>query len=262
MSKTAVITGATSGIGAAYAKRLAAEGYDLILTGRRQEIIQNLADDLTGQYDVNVNVIIAELSDDDDIQKLIDAIKTSENIEILINNAGHSGYFKEFLEVDPSHYEQMIKVHQTVPIRLISIVAPKMVKRRKGTIINVASVAAFNPAPKFNVYASTKSFLKSFSEGLHQELKDKGIKVQALCPGLTETNFAKDYLTEEEFGKIIGSMKKITMSPEAVVDCSLKHLKKKKVVCIPGTINKAMASFLAMIPRGLYYKISAKMFEM
>jgi short-subunit dehydrogenase len=259
MSKTAVITGATSGIGAAFAKRLAAAGYDLIITGRKRELIEKLADELRKKHGVNIKVIIAELSNDNDIQKVIDTINAADNIDMLINNAGYSGYARNFIEVEPAHYEQMIKVHQVVPMRLVSVVAPKMIKQGKGTIINTSSIAAYNALPTAHVYGGTKSFLKIFSEGLYQELRAKGIKIQALCPGFTDTNFAKDYMTEEEYTKLASSTKRIMMSPEAVVDYSLKRLKKNKVVCIPGLANKAICFTLPKLPRGLYYKLAAKM---
>ena len=260
MSRTAVITGATSGIGAVYARRLAVDGYDLVITGRRREIIQNLANNLVNQHNIKVDVIIAELSDDDDIQKVIDAIKAAENIDILINNAGYSGPFKEYIEVELQEYEQMIKVHQIVPMRLISAVVPQMIRRGGGTIINVASNAAYAPMPKFVVYGGTKAFSKYFSEGLYQELRGKGIKVQALCPGFIDTDFSKAYLTEE-YGKFISKIKNKMMSPEAVVDYSLKCLKGDKVICIPGAIPKVMAKILPSLPRNMYYKIAAKMVE-
>ena len=261
MGKTAVITGATSGIGAVYAKRLAADGYDLIITGRRKEIINKLAEDITKQYNVNVNVVIAELSDDNDIQKVIDAINAKDDIEILINNAGFSGQYKNFYEVEPAHYEQMIKVHQVAPMRLVSAVVPKMIKQGKGTIINTSSIAAFNALPTGHVYCGSKSFIKMFSEGLYQELRDTGIKVQALCPGFTDTNFAKDYMTEEEYENLRKSAKVMMMSPEAVVDYSLKKLRGNKVVCIPGAINKILCFLFPKLPRGIYYRLAAKMTE-
>lgn len=209
-----------------------------------------------------MNVIIAELSNDNDIQKVIDAVNTEDNIEILINNAGFSGYYKNFIEVEPALYEQIIKVHQVVPIRLISVIAPKMIKQRKGAIINTSSIGAFNALPKTHVYCGTKSFIKILSEGLYRELRDKGIKVQALCPGPTNTNFVKDYMTEEEYGKLVKNIKSMMMSPEAVVDYSLKQLKKNKVVCIPGAINKVICFLFPKLPSGIYYKLGAKMTEL
>ena len=256
MSKTAVITGATSGIGAAYAKRLAADGYDLIITGRRKEIVQKLADDLIKQHNVKVKVIIAELSNDSDIQKVIDAMKAAENVDLLINNAGYSGDYEHFIDVKVADCEQVIKVHQIVPIRLISAIVPEMVKRGSGAIINVSSGGAYLPLPGFATYQASKAFLKMFSEDLYMELKDKGIKVQALCPGPTITDFYRDY-TEETL-KIFSRNFKL-MSPVAVVDYSLKCIKKNKPICIPGFSYKAMCRLLPLMPRNLYYKMASRM---
>ncbi len=262
MSKTAVITGATSGIGAAYARRLAVDGYDLIITGRRQEIILKLADDLTNKHNIKVKVVIAELSNDDDIQKVIDAIKAAENVEMLINNAGYSGYLKDFIEEELANYEQMIKVHQIVPMRLVAVVAPEMIKQERGAIINVSSVAAYFATTQLHVYQGNKAFVKMFSEGLYQELTDKGIKVQALCPGFTATDFSRAYVTQDEYEKQMKSVRYITMSPEAVVDYSLKCLKKNKSICMPGAINRLMTTIFPLLPRSIYYRIAAKMMEM
>lgn len=259
MSKTAVITGATSGIGAAYAKRFAADGYNLILTGRRKEIIESLADDLRKKHNVPLDVILAELSDDNDVQKVVDAIDETDNIEVLINNAGYSGYSKEFLEVETTHYEEMIKVHQVVPLRLIAVAAPAMVRRGSGAIINVSSMAAYAALPKTGVYAGTKAFLKLFSEGLHHELRGRGVRVQVFCAGMTDTNCYKPYWTEEERAKLYKGTKPLMMSPEAAVDHSLRCLKKNRVVCIPGWRTRMVFTILRMMPRRLYYYVTAKM---
>jgi short-subunit dehydrogenase len=259
MSKTAVITGATTGIGAAYAKRLATDGFDLIITGRRREIIQKLADDLVAQHGVKVNVIIAELSDDNDFQKVVDAIRATEDIEMLINNAGYSGYPRHFVETDITEHEKMIKVHQIVPMRLISIVVPAMINRRNGAIINVCSMAAFLPLPSISVYAGTKAFLKCYSECIYQEFTDKGIRVQALCPGFTNTDFAKDYYSKEMYEQTVSKARRMTMSPEKVVDYSLKSLTKDKLICIPGISNKAMVKLFPSLPMGIYRGLATRM---
>ncbi|MFC2038288.1 SDR family NAD(P)-dependent oxidoreductase [Chloroflexota bacterium] len=258
MSKTAVITGATSGIGAAFARRLAVEGYDLIITGKSHDEVGDLLDDLKKPGDINANLVIAEFSRDEDIQKVLDAVNADHNIEFLVNCAGYRGPMKPFIDSDVSDFERMIKVHQVVPVRLISAVLPQMIERQRGTIINVSSMAAFLPVPEIGVYGGTKSFLRFFSEVLHQELRGKGIKIQALCPGYTLTNFAKDSMTEDEFNKLVNSVKFLQMSPEEVVEHSWRHLKKKSVVCIPGIKNKAMVFLLSLLPRNLYYKITAK----
>jgi len=259
MTRTAVITGATSGIGAAYAKRLAADGYNLILTGRREELIRKLAEELATQYAVKVDVIIAELSDDSDIRKVMDIVDEADDIEFLINNAGYSGYLRHFIDSDVAEHERMVKVHQIVPMRLISLVAPKMIARGRGNIINVSSSGAFTPLASVAVYAATKAFLKTYSEALHQELMNNGIVVQALCPGATDTNFMKDYLPEEGYEKMMQSFQSMAKQPEFVVDYSLKNLKKRKTVCIPGLLYKAMVVIFPRLPKRLYYKLGEKM---
>jgi len=132
VSKTALITGATTGIGAVYAKRLASQGYNLILTGRRQAIIEKLADDLSRQFNIKAQVIIAELTDDAHVQRVVDAIKTAENLEILINNAGYVGPLILFGEQDFSESERMTKVLLTVPMRFTHAVLPQMTKPDVG----------------------------------------------------------------------------------------------------------------------------------
>jgi uncharacterized protein len=253
MSKTAVITGATSGIGAAFARRLAKDGYDLIITGRRQEIINKLADDLTGQYHVKVNVIIAEFSEDADVQKVIDAFKSNPDVEILINNAGYfSGRMEYFMDTDMAEYEKMIKVLSVVPMKLVYAVIPSMSSRGKGTIINVASLAAIYPMRKQTIYSASKAFVKFFSEGLYMELGSKGIKVQALCPGMVATDFYRNRLQKNTKGPKI-------ISPEEVVDSSLKYLEKNRAICIPGGSYKVMNALFSLLPRSTYYKYMAKM---
>jgi short-subunit dehydrogenase len=260
MSKTAVITGATSGIGAAYARRLAVDGYDLIITGRRQEIIQKLADDLTTKHNIKVKVIIAELSEEDDVRKIIEAVNNEANIEILVNNAGYGIKTKPVNNVTPVEYEKMIKVHQLVPLRLISAMVPGMIERKKGAIINLSSMGIFAPVPGEGLYQGTKSFLKSFSESLYMELKDKGIRVQALCPGYVDTDFFRDSKSEEEKTSILSGFRtRLTMSPDSVVDYSLKCLKKDRVICIPGAIYRLLWRLVSVIPGNLYYKWTSRL---
>lgn len=260
MSKTAVITGATSGIGEAFAKRLAADGYDLIITGRRKEIIDKVAEDITKEYNVNVDVIIAELSDDEDIQKVIDAIKTTDDIEMLINNAAYAGGMIDCLDIELTEHERMIKVHQIVPMRLIYAALPAMVKKENGSIINVSSMGVYMQAPKTYVYCATKSFLKFFSEGLYQELMSKGIKVQALCPALINTDLYRN-VSKDDRNIMFRKGRTFTMTPEATVDYSLKCLKKNKPICLPGFTNRFMVVLFQMMPRRLFYKLAGKMIE-
>ena len=260
MSKTAVITGATSGIGAEYARRLAADGYDLIITGRRQEIIEKLADDLRKNHNVNVNVVIAELSDDNDIQKVIDAINAVDDIEMLVNNAGYASEMKHCMEFELADHEKLIKVHQIAPLRLIYAAVPKMIKKGKGNIVNVSSLGVYTPSPMTYSYTATKSYLKQFTEGLYQELKDNGIKVQVLCPAFTKTDFYRN-IPEDEREKVFDKAKMFTVSTEATVKYSLKGLEKNKALCLPGAMMGFLALLFQSIPRLMLYKISGKMIE-
>ena len=251
MSKTAVITGATSGIGASYAKRLASQGYDLFLTGRRQEIIQKLADDLTKQFNIKANVILAELSDDNDIQRVVDAIKSVGNLEILVNNAGYLDSAAFFDEKDLAAHERMMKVFMTVPVRLIYAALPNMTKNRRGIIINISSRAAFLPSKKFPIYAASKAFLKSFSESLYLGVRHRGIKVQVVCPEFIDTDIFRSHSAEQR--KAIWGKCKFK-SAESVVECSMKDLEKNRVVCIPGIHNQVIYALLTILPRSYVYK--------
>jgi uncharacterized protein len=253
MSKTAVITGTTSGLGTVFARRMAAQGYDLIITGRRQELLQKLSGELKREYKNKITPIIAELCNDQDLQKLIQAIQNTENIEMLINNAGFGGGAKSYLETEPAINEQMVKLHQIIPMRLIKAVLPGMVKQSKGTIINVASMAAYMPLAKAATYGATKAFLALFSESLAMELKPKGIQVQALCPGFIDTDFFRNW-TQEDKKNIFSRFN--AAPPEFIVDYSLKCLKNKdQVICMtPGRV-KTLHGLCCLLPRTVLYKM-------
>lgn len=251
--KTACITGATSGIGAAFAKKFAEQGFDLIITGRRKEIIESLSTNLSNEYKVNVKVIIAELSDDERLGLLTKTVKETKNIEILVNNAGFN---KEsyFHEEDSSTYENMIKVHNLALIRLCHCVLPNMISMGKGIIINVSSMGALTPLPISAVSSASKSFMKLFSESIHLELKGTGVKVQALCPGMTITDFHERLgFDKKTYYKDKGLMK--AMTPEEVVEVSLQYLAKDKAICIPGRHNQILSYLVKILPQSLIYKI-------
>jgi|WetSurMetagenome_2_1015567.scaffolds.fasta_scaffold457611_1 uncharacterized protein len=255
MSKTAVITGSTSGMGAAFASRLAADGYDLILTGRRQNKIQSFADELTKRHNIQAKIILAELSDDIDIQKVINTIKAADNIEFLINNAGYSTGMQDFEDTNLNECEKMMKVLTVAPLRLVSAVVPQMVKRNKGMIINVSSIGGLFPARGSAAYCASKAFIKFFSEALYIELKDKGIKVQVLCPGFVDTDFFRNLKKEREAASRSGFKKQ---SPEEVVDISLKYLERNRSICLPGLSYKALNAVFSCLPRPVYYRFMAR----
>ena len=252
MSKTAIITGATSGIGAEYARQLASQGYNLVITGRRQEIIQKLADGLMDKYKIHVDVILAELSEPSEVQKLIDFIDSKNDIEILINNAGF-GLNKYFTRSDIDSLIRMNDTHTNATIKIIYAVIPKMINQNHGSIINVASVGGILPLARDIVYSGSKAFLIRFSEALFMEVMKKNIKYLALCPGFTHTDLHGRFDMSEKDKKQLSKFK--WMSPEEVVTYSLKCIKKNTVVCIPGFQNRLMVKFAQHLPKSLYYKI-------
>lgn len=257
MRKTACITGATSGIGAAFAKRLAKQGYDLMITGRRKEKIESLSNTLSKETKINVEVIIAELSDDKNLDLLAEKIKKITNLEILVNNAG---FAKEnfFHEEDFSTHEIMLKVHNLALIKLCHAALPNMVSKGKGIIINVSSLGAFTPLPINAVYSASKSFTKLFTESIYLELQGTGVKVQALCPGMTITDFHEKLgFDKNTYYKDKGMMK--AMTPEEVVDISLQYLEKDKVLCVPGGNNKLSRFLLKVLPLAVIYKMTSSM---
>jgi len=256
--QTALITGATSGIGKAFAERFAAMGYDLILTGRRRQIITEVARKIKKIYRIRVTVIIAELTSERGINSVITAIRKTERLSVLVNNAGYGveGLFKS---LNVREHLDMMAVHMSAPMRFMHAALPRMIGQKKGIIINVASLGAFAPAPINGIYGGTKSFLIVLTESLHMEVRRHGIRVQALCPGFTHTDFHGKMGVEDMLNKKRGV---VWMTPERVTHISLKYLKKGKVVCIPGFNNKILYGLIRITPRRLYYRMTEKLYRM
>ncbi|MEM7570845.1 MAG: SDR family oxidoreductase [Pseudomonadota bacterium] len=188
--KTVLITGASSGIGLALADVFAANGYDLIITARRKNRLQDLADTLFDTYGATVTVVPADLADADGPGQLVDAIaKKGLAIDVLVNNAGF-GQFAAFNDTDRSTALAMLQVNIVALTELTHRLTQTMIEQGGGRILNVASVAGFTPTPHAGLYGATKAFVLSFSEALHDELSPHGISVTALCPGLTKTEFS------------------------------------------------------------------------
>jgi short-subunit dehydrogenase len=257
VKQTALITGATSGIGAEYARRLAMDGYDLILTGRRAEKIKALAAELSQSYGSEVEVILIELSDETQVDEFIEKIK-DRDIDLLINNAGFGTtkfFYQETLEIQ----EQMVAAHILAHTKITYAILPEMIKKEAGIIINVSSSGAFLPSPKTAVYSGTKAFLRAFTESLHYELEGTGVQVQVVCPGLTRTDMHSRIGISEEYTADWGPFQWI--SPQEVVDCSLRCLAKKKVLCIPGQLTRMQIFMRHIVPESLYYKITGYFFR-
>ena len=244
----AFITGATSGIGAAFANRLAPKGFDLILHGRRQKELMERANNLERTYRTSVEIIIAELSRAEEVRKVEERIESLNRLDMLINNAG---YWTPgtFCEHSPDSLEAMIMVHTVAPVRFIRAALPRMLERHKGDIINVSSMGAYFNMVTLENYGATKAYLVSFTESLHVALMGTGIRIQALAPGMTVTEF------HSRLGADLTKDQRRWMQPEEVVDNSLRALEKGLVVCIPGFRRRLLVKLVSMLPRPIYYKV-------
>jgi uncharacterized protein len=252
--RVALITGASSGIGAVYARALAREGYALILVARREARLQALAEELAQRYHVPVEVLVADLADPAGVAVVEARIAATGDgadtaLAFLVNNAGF-GIQGAFAESDIARHEAMIRVHVDATVRLTRAALPGMLARDCGAIVNVASLAAFFPITGSVTYGATKAYLTSFTEALHQELAGTGVRVQALCPGFTRTEFqSTGQIDEERIPNFAW------MSAEAVVKQSLRDLDNGQVISVPGAGYRLLALLSALIPRGLLYGV-------
>ena len=242
----AVVTGASAGLGVEFARQLSKRGHRLVLAARRQDRLEELAKELG-----NARAVAIDLSKKDAATKLLaDVTANGEVIDLLVNNAGF-GLIGRFAELDAKRERQMIDLNVGTLTDLCRAVAPQMIERKSGGILNVASTAAFQPGPKMAVYFATKAFVLSLTEALHEELKPHGIKVSCLCPGPTRT----------EFGEVAGfggngAFDRLAMSAEEVVEKGLDGLDRNKAVVITGTINKIGALSTRFAPRSTVRKIA------
>jgi short-subunit dehydrogenase len=239
-ARIALITGASSGIGVAFARRLAVQGYDLILVARREERLIQLATELQQQFIIRAETIVADLANAMDVERIEYRIAELPMVELLVNNAGF-GVPGKFAEIGLDKTVAMIDVHIIASTRLTYAALPAMIARGKGAIINVASIGGFIPRPQDAVYCATKAYLISFSEALQEELAGTGVQVQALCPGFVQTEF----LDSPEYKQldIKAKIPKWLWTPvEQIVEESLCTLKCTKVICIPGFRNRVIVA--------------------
>lgn len=243
MSKgTVLVTGASSGIGAALAKQFAKNDYDLVITARREKNLQKLKDSLDS--DINVEIVKCDLANPSGADELIKAIETSHiDIDILINNAGIAVTGK-FDELDQKGIDDLLSLNILALTRLTRHYLKTMIQRGSGRIMNVASVAAFQPVPSMNVYAASKAYVLSLTESLSEELRGTGVSVSALCPGLTRTKMV-DSLGAQNSPPFLVS------SAEDVAKEGYDALMAREVIRIPGLANQAAVTWAQHQPRWL-----------
>jgi uncharacterized protein len=241
---TALITGATSGIGKSFACKLAERGYDLILTGRRKEELQKVTEFIKATFGVKVEKFIGDLSDTRCRTEISERIKSHGKIDVLVNNAGF-GIDHAFYRIGLEDIRSMVMTHDMAALEFIHAVIPGMIIRRQGIIINVSSIGAFVPGFTRSLYLASKSFLHYFTKALSMEVYPYGIRLQSLCPGMTYSDFHLRARKENINGKL-NTLN--FMSPDHVVDISLKSLKNGNVICIPGFLNKLMVLLAKVLP--------------
>jgi uncharacterized protein len=227
----ALITGASSGIGAEFAQKLAARGMHLIMVARRKELMEQLAADLDTRHGTKSQIICADLSDPEQVVDVARQIRDlGINVELLINNAGF-GFVGQVDDVDPERMAAMIRLNIAALTDLTYRFLPGMLERGHGAIINVSSVAAFQPVSFMSVYSAGKAYVLHFSESLWAEVRDRGVTVMALCPGTTETEFF------DVAGVPTWLQKHSSHTSERVVKLALKALEKRRQYVIPGWKN-------------------------
>jgi short-subunit dehydrogenase len=235
---TAIVTGASAGIGVVYAHRLADRGFDLVLVARRRERIEALADELRAAHGIAAEALVADLADPADLGRVAERAAT-DDVSMLVNNAGINGY-APFHEVDPDIVGKVIAVNVTAPALLSRAVLPGMLARGEGAIVNVASILSFasslppDPLPLRATYAATKGFVLTFGRTLAAELAGTRVRVQVVCPGYTKTEFHMTTGADPVEGTAPDDQPEGAMLPEDVVQASLVALDTGEVVCVPG----------------------------
>src|SRR5579859_76581 len=254
--KWALVTGASAGIGVALARELAVGGANLVLTARRKERLEQLARELTAAHQIRVEVIAADLALPDAPQQILDfTVAKNIDVELLVNNAGFGAY-GEFATSGTQRLLDMVQVNCSAVVHLTRLYLPQMMKRRHGDVLILASTASFQAVPFISTYAATKAFDLLFAEGLAEEAKPYGIRICALCPGSTESEF------QEVAGQsgLAASMKN-RETAEKVARVGLQALAAGKSYVISGYRNYLGAHSQRLVPRRFVTRIAANVFR-
>lgn len=255
--RTCLVTGASSGIGVELARLLAARGHGITLVARREDRLKVLADELATTYGVRAEVISADLTDEGARTAIVDTVaERGLTVDVLVNNAGLSTT-GPVAKSDIAAELRMIRTDVEAVVHLCSAFVPGMVERGRGAVLNVASMAAFQPLPGQAGYAGSKSFVLSYTRAMAQELRGKGVVATALCPGPVETEFAE----AAGFGELEAgdSLPKIMwVSAHDVAKAGIEGMDRGRDVVIPGRANRVMASAAHLIPHRLLLPVLAK----
>ena len=257
--KTALVTGASSGIGATFATELAKKNYDLVLVARSQDKLERLATELSSKHQIKTEVIVRDLTEASAGQKVFDAVQAKGIVvDLLINNAGFGDY-GAFGDRPLTKQMAMVQLNIAAVVELTGLFLPLMQQRKEGAIVNVSSIAGFQPIPYMSVYAASKAFVLNFSEALWAENKDKGVNILVTCPGPTESQF----YDRADFPDNATGLNGTTMaSAEKVVRETLQALdKKQSTVVAGGFANQIIVNLPRFVPRDLLVNAVGKQFK-
>jgi len=249
-----LITGASAGIGEGFARRLARDGYDLVLVARRRARLDAIAKDLSDAHGASSEIIVADLAKSDGVSTIEQRLQSGE-IDLLINNAGF-GTFGEYAKLPLDRELEELDLNVRALMRLTHAALNTMTSNGRGGIINVASAAGFQPVPYNATYAATKAFVLHFTEAIHEEAREHGVSVTCLCPGPVRTEFQQVAGVDE---KAMPAIAWVTV--DTVVDTGLSALRSNRAIALPGTINAMTANSVRFAPRFLVRRIAGSMFR-
>lgn len=256
VGKWALVTGASAGIGVALARELAAGGTNLVLTARRKDRLEQLAQELSSAHKIGVEIFAADLAQPDAPQQIFAYTQSKKiTIDLLINNAGFGAY-GAFATVETQRLLDMVQVNCGAVVHLTRLYLPHMLKQQRGDVLILASTASFQAVPFISTYAATKAFDLLFAEGLAEEVKPYGVRVCALCPGSTESEFLE---VAGQSGVV--AARKNRETAEKVARVGLQALAAGKSYVISGTRNYLGAHSQRLVPRGVVTRIAGKMFR-
>jgi len=249
--RSGLVTGASAGIGLAFAERLARDQYDLVLVARSRDRLEEIAKRLREERGMAVEVLVADLTQPEQLRLVEQRVAEDSTLDLLVNNAGF-GTQGRFAELDVDREEEEIRLNVLALVRLTRAALPHMLERGCGQIVNVSSMAGFYPGPYLATYGATKAFVTSFTESIAGEIQGSGVRIQALCPGFTRTEF-------QERASIDASQIPAFawMTADAVVEASLAGLARGDVIVVPGGLNKAMHAGTSLLPRGIVRRLMA-----
>jgi short-subunit dehydrogenase len=246
----AVVTGASSGIGEAFAIALAARGYDLVLVARRSDVLSDLAVTLRGTDGGDVEVLAADLATEAGVERVAARLRdVSRPIDLLVNNAG-VGTMGRFFELPIEAEVAEVALNVLAVVRLTHAALGPMVDRGRGGLINVSSISAYQPIPLHATYGATKAFVSSFTNAVHEELRGTGVKAMVLAPGYTRTGFQADGFDPKHLPDLVWQQ------PGEVVDAALKAYDRGRAVCVTGVLNVATVAATSVLPAGITRRVA------